>query len=263
MKSLIEKFSNICIILSLFVLSSCGGNKTKRHSKDISYIKPPEWVQNAMGNSCFSAVGVSNREGGISKAQKYAKNNAVDNLKTNIIVKFENLFLEEARNIPDNDKIRLLVESNDILKSQLTNDNLMNISQVYDTWKSPNSNVLYVKVVADEKQVAYLIINALDTFKSKYKNNNTIVNLVNRIKNDALTGNFKNSKMNGEANNINQNTNNGGITIKNIVISKNSDGSPLSNSTADWTKQDDEIDKQIRKAIEISEREEIKSSIIK
>ena len=263
MKSFIKKFSNICAILSLLVLSSCGGNKTKGHSKDFHQIEPPAWVQNAMGNSCFSAIGVSNRNGGISKTQKYAKNNAVDSLRTNIIVKFENLFLEDAQNIPDSDKIRLSMESNDILKSKLTNDNLMNISQIYDIWKSPNSNVLYVKVVADESQVAYLVIDALETFKSKYKNNNTIVKLVNRMKNDVLNGNFKNSKINSKTNNIDQNSNNGGITIKNIVISKDSDGLPLSHSTADWSKQDDEIDKQIRKAIEISEREEIKSSIVK
>ena len=258
MKGFLKSILNVSLILSFLFLSSCGGKKSgKNGNDDIHYLRSPEWVQNAANDDCFSAVGISDKKGDLAKVQKYAKENAADSLKSNIVVKIEKMFFDEQTELPEDRRIKLIMEFNDVIKSKIKTTYLADISQVSDTWRSPDSSVLYVRIAANEKRVAHAVADALDELRKKYKSNNDALCLINNVRNDVLYNDFKvrNKRSKNKKEIDFDDEKNSSVVIKNIVISKSNE-KLLNNSTESWTANDDEIDKEIRKTIEIAEKAE-------
>ena len=252
---------NVVLVLLLFLSSACGSKKVVDKTT-IHYVKPPKWVQNAGNNDGFSSVGITNRETSLRNAKKYARENAVENLRSNILVKLENLFIEECKDITDtHKKIGLIKRLNNNVRSVINTAYLMNITRLEEMWQSPDSGSLYIKIVADRKQIAAKIADTMETIKDKYKYDDDIISLISKIKYDMLYNNFRVSRkvktgINAvDNNNINDNVGvkKNGIIVNNYVITNKDENDDFSNTSEEWTTQDDEIDKQIRDAIKASE----------
>ena len=258
------RLSALFVCLCCICLFGCAKNKSIDKAT-IRQIKPPKWVRDAGVGDGFSAIGITNREVVLSKAFEYAKENAVENLMSNILVKLENLFIEECGIISQADKkAKILNMLNQQAREAVSFKYLNRVIRADEMWHSPESHSLYLKVVADKKLVATAVSNSIDKIKDKYKNDQEVITLIGWIKKDIVYNNYRIDKsriVNHEndiveiakskvsekvvdgKNGIGRND----INVINYVVTNSNGGDD------DFSSQDDEIDKQIREAIKMSE----------
>lgn len=201
------KFNLLFFVVSLFFLNACS---SKQEFNDIKVVKPPKWVTENKSDG-FSAIGISkgqltekDEDGevetstlSLSESKTRAEQNAISNLRLNLLVKLESFFTDEASVLYGNKRNAIISLLNDTAKKLFTEDYLINISRQEEMWRSPDSDMLYVQMVAEKQLIASKLVEKLEKLQKKYSYDNELFNLILKIKNDVLYNNFKsgNSKV--------------------------------------------------------------------
>ena len=185
----------ISLFVFLLFLVSCGKNNDiiNKQPISISYVKPPEWVTQET-NDFLSAVGITNSKNKLVKAKTLAEQNAIENLKINVIVGLESFLYEETKNLELNKRKKIISEFIKEAELKINEKLLYLVSRQDEMWQSPNTNTLYVKMVTDGKQIAVKILEIIEKLQKKYDYDSEILSCLLQVKNDMLYNNFVVSK---------------------------------------------------------------------
>ncbi len=217
-----KNISSFCLFLILFFSASCANKITDNTSS----IKHPRWLADVDNGENFHAIGVTNKNASLEEATNRAKNNAIDNLRINIFIKLRDLFLTEIEKTNYKDKKKILSVLNNKIRSNITIDFLKDISHIEEVWRSPDTGVLYVKVVVEKDKIINKIVTSLEEIKLNC-DNDEIKNLIKNIDSNII------------------NNNNFKIFNKSKAIKFNS-------FDENWSSRKDKIDEKINKIIKDS-----------
>ena len=190
-----SKFSDfrICALFIIFLLSLNVGCGTKR-SSDIGYVMPPKWVRGYSTDEIFSAVGLTsvNEQQPLAEIISRAEGNAIENLRADILIKFENCFIATCIDLFNSNRAEIVKKLNIIADNAFSNNVLRYISRRDEFWISPDSNVAYLMVSGDSGKIVRTFIDALNKDKNVFINresNPETASIINGVKNDILNGN--------------------------------------------------------------------------
>ena len=175
----------------LLFLTSCGKNNDVniKQPLSISYVKPPEWVTQET-NDFLSAVGITNGKKSLIESKEFAEQNAIENLRINIIVGLESFLYEETKNLELNKRKKIISEFRKEAELKINEKFLYLVSRQDEMWQSPNTSALYVKMVTDGKQIAVKILEVIEQLQKQYDYDIEILACLLNIKNDMLYNNF-------------------------------------------------------------------------
>lgn len=248
-------YFTFCLLLSN-ILICCSSGK-KKQQNEIHFVKPPKWVREAGNRGEFSAIGLTNKDVSLKEAKKISEQNALENLKSDIIVKAENLFLEETAFLNLEKRKKMVLSLNKCISDNLSDEFLKSITRTDSLWKSPDSNVFYIKVIADKKLLSTKLAEYLNKTKEKYEFNDNLLMLLSKIQNDMVYNDFKCSKnknnvMMDDEDIANPSYKNDEIVIKNIILTDKKKIEEMDDESNEFTKDDDEIDKKVKNIIKES-----------
>ena len=221
--------------------------------------EPPVWVKSVVDDNEFSVIGITEYTKPLKTAVLAAKINAIENLKPIILFKIEDLLLNITNETPLTMRKLLVKNLKKKIETELTYDYLIGITDIDSVWKSIDSNVLYVKIIANQLSIANKIFDILETMKDDFKNNNDIINTIEKIEYVLLYEDLANiKKLNNVIKNGNIKNKHNGKIIKNNISAinkkvKNNKNNKLNkeqnlfievldDESNSWTIQDDEID---------------------
>ena len=177
----------------IFVLGFSFGCGTKKKT-EVRYVMPPKWVLGYAVNENFSAIGVISidKKLPLTEIISRAEDNAIENLRSDILVKFENCFISSSTVVFEDDRNGVVKNMNTMANNVFSNSVLKTFSRRDDLWISPDNNAAYLMVSGDREGIVNTFINELDS--NIVNNNPGTTNFITRLKSDILDGSCFNKK---------------------------------------------------------------------
>lgn len=174
---------------TFFALGLNVGCGTKKNN-EIRYVMPPKWVLGYNTNEDFSAIGVIpvNSNLPLTEIITRAESNAVENLQADVLMKFENCFIDASTDLSLSNRNEAVKKLNTITDDAFKNNVLKDISRRDEFWVSPDNNVAYLMVSGDSKNIVKTFINELNGNIVKYKNNPEMMSFISKVKSNVLNG---------------------------------------------------------------------------